>query len=140
MAHVEPRMHDGRHFKNIWKTKGKQRFFMFPMPYSGTRWHRLAPIGSQVGRNWPQGRRSWPQVCTSWTQVGPKLAPSWLQERKKTEPNEQMSGRDEQRDENCDFEFQLMVRKVILLDAKWCGSIFKNLSPAQAGISFFKKT
>ena len=63
-------------------------------------------------------------------QVGPKLAPSWLQERKKNEPNEQRSGRDEQRDENCDFKLQLGVQKVVFLDAKWCGSIFKNVSPA----------
>ena len=64
------------------KTNGKQRFFTFPMPYLGTRWHRLTPSGSQLSRNWLQGRRSWPQVGPSGTQVGPMLVPSWLQERK----------------------------------------------------------
>ena len=76
-------------------------------------------------------------------EVGPKVAevgPKLPQEQKNTEPNKQRSGRDEQRDGNCDFKLQLGVQKVVILDAKWCGSIFKNVSPAQAGITFFKKT
>ncbi len=89
---------------------------------------KLAEIGSKVA-----------EVAPKLAQVGPKLAPSWLQERRKTEPNEERSGRDEQRDETCDFKLQLGVQKVAFVDAKWCGSIFKNVSPAKAGITFYKK-
>ena len=95
---------------------------------------KLAEIGPKVAEVGPKLAQGGP----SWTQVGPKLAPSWLQERKKPEPNEQRSGRDEQRDENCDFNLQVGVQEVIVLDAKWCGSIFKNVFPAKAGITFSK--
>ena len=60
------------------------------MPYSGTRWHRLTPSGSQVRRNWPKVAEVAPklaQVGPSWTQVGPKLAP-----RAKKKPNRTNKG------------------------------------------------
>ena len=78
-------------------------------------------------------------VGTSWTQAGPKLAPRWFQERKITEPNEQRGGRDEQRDENCDFKLQWEVQKVVFLDAKWCGSIFKMCFLPRQGALFSKQ-
>ena len=62
-------------------------------------------------------------LAPSW----PKLDPSWFQDRKQTEPNEQRSGRDEQRDEYCDFNLPLGAQKVALLDAKWCGAILINV-------------
>ena len=89
---------------------------------------RAAEIGPKVA-----------EVGTSWSQVGPKLAPRSLQERKKAEPNEQRSGRDEHRDENCAIELQLGVRKVVLLDAEWCGSIFKKCVSCQGGDHFLQK-
>ena len=93
---------------------------------------KLAEIGPKVAEVGPKLA----QVGTSWAQVGRKLAPR----AKKTKPNEQRSGRDEQRDENCDFELHFGVQKVVFLNAKWYGSIFKNVLPAEAGITFFKKT
>ena len=92
----------------------------------------FAEIGSKVA-----------EVGPKLAQVGPKLAPCWFQvgsKSKKPEPNEQRSGREQQRDEHCDFKLQLGVQKVVFLDAKWCGSIFKNASPPSAGITFSKKT
>ena len=97
---------------------------------------KVAEIGPKVAEVGPKLA----PVGTSWTQAGPNWAPRWLQERKNTEPNEQRSGRDEQRDKNCDFKLQLGVQKVVFLDVKWCVSIFKNVVPAEAGITFFKTT
>ena len=91
-------------------------------------WPKLAPSWSQVGPSWPKWDPSWPHV-------GSKLAPR----AKKNEPSEQRSGREQQRDENYNFKLQLGVKKVASLDAKWCGSIFKNASPADTGL-IYKET
>ena len=61
-----------------------------------------------------------------------------LMDRKKTEPNEQRSDRNEQSDEHSHFDLQLGVRKW-LVDAKWCGSISKNVLPTEGGEHFFIK-